>query len=101
MLRSERSRQPECSGSAIEIELLKAAIRDKEKIIEGLEENQRLLREKIEFLEAKAARSELADGIAAAGWAAAGVWLYLCISRGIKFGKIRIFSDILAQIIDF
>ena len=59
--------EPKSEGLMREIELLKAAICDKEKIIEGLEENQRLLREKIEFLEAKAARSELADGIAAAG----------------------------------
>lgn len=70
MLRSSCDGQPDepkSEGLMREIELLKAAIRDKEKIIEGLEENQRLLREKIEFLEAKAARSELADGIAAAG----------------------------------
>lgn len=67
MLRTQRDGQPECSGSATEIELLKAAIRDKEKIIEGLEENQRLLKEKIDFLEAKLARCDGMSAGAAAG----------------------------------
>lgn len=67
MLRTQRDEQPECSGSTTEIELLKAAIRDKEKIIEGLEENQRLLKEKIDFLEAKLARCDGMSAGAAAG----------------------------------
>lgn len=67
MLRTQRDEQPECSGSASEIELLRSAIRDKEKIIEGLEENQRLLKEKIEFLEVNLARCEGMAAGAAAG----------------------------------
>lgn len=67
MLRSERSRQPEPSGSATEIELLRSAIRDKETIIESQNKNIKLLEEKIEFLEVKLARCEGMAAGAAAG----------------------------------
>lgn len=67
MLRSEHPTQPERSGSATEIELLRSAIRDKEKIIESQNKNIKLLEEKIEFLEVNLARC---DGMAAG--AAAG-----------------------------
>lgn len=74
MLRTQRDEQPECSGSATEIELLRSAIRDKDVRIEelkeridDLKENQQLLREKITFLEVKLARCEGMAAGAAAG----------------------------------
>ena len=67
MLRSERSRQPECSGSAIEIELLKEVIHNKDVIIEEMKEKQQLLYEKIDFLKAELAHCEDMAAGAAAG----------------------------------
>lgn len=74
MLRTQRDEQPESSGSAVEIELLRSAIRDKDVRIEelkeridDLKENQRLLKEKIDFLEAKLARCDGMSAGAAAG----------------------------------
>ena len=60
MLRTQRDEQPEPSGSATEIELLRSAIRDKETIIDSQNKNIKLLEEKIEFLEEELARC---DGI--------------------------------------
>lgn len=67
MLRTQRDGQPECSGSATEIELLKEVIHNKDVIIEEMREKQQLLYEKIDFLKAELARC---DGMAAG--AAAG-----------------------------
>lgn len=67
MLRSEHNGQPNYSGSATEIELLKAAIRDKETIIDSQNKNIKLLEEKIEFLEEELARCDGMSAGAAAG----------------------------------
>lgn len=66
MLRSESDEGPDGSGSATEIELLRAAIRDKETIIESQNKNIELLEEKVEFLEERLAHCEdMASGAAA------------------------------------
>ena len=66
MLRSESDERPDGSGSATEIELLRAAIRDKETIIESQNKNIELLEEKVEFLEERLAHCEdMASGAVA------------------------------------
>lgn len=66
MLRSESDEGPDGSGSATEIELLRAAIRDKETIIESQNKNIELLEEKVEFLEERLAHcGDMASGAAA------------------------------------
>lgn len=66
MLRSESDEGPDGSGSATEIELLRAAIRDKETIIESQNKNIELLEEKVEFLEERLAHCEdMASGAVA------------------------------------
>ena len=66
MLRSESDEGPDGSGSSTEIELLRAAIRDKETIIESQNKNIELLEEKVEFLEERLAHCEdMASGAAA------------------------------------
>lgn len=67
MLRSEHNGQPNYSGSATEIELLKEVIHNKDVIIEEMKEKQQLLYEKIDFLKAELAHCEDMAAGAAAG----------------------------------
>lgn len=73
MLRSHCDEQSESPDTTEKIELLNARIRDKESLIESLNDSMKskdktiyLLEEKVEFLEAKVAHYESANGVAAA-----------------------------------